>query len=393
NPDRIRKTIDEIAEKAETGRDDVSLVRLLWARSAQVILSRHTGSITQYGNLAAGMLAQAERLGLRRLAAQAEYYCGAAAFERNHLELAAEHLRRGFSEPASGMTFHVWSGCLLVECLDLMGDPRGAGRVLESLNDRVRYSSMTGFLPKLRQVAAGMATRRGESPPDLAAIQHALLSHSTWAMREAEGPPLGFLAPLIGDAMNWRREKALQTVASVMETARINHLPGPLIGGDIMLAWHEYLEGRHADAHARLGAALARANELGRVRTVIGLGDFVLTLLEWHSRAGHGTEYVDFLIESMEHEQDVRHGARHATNLEEADRSNSGGSGPVDSLTNRELDVLHGLARRLSNKEIGDELSISHLTVKSHTRTLYAKLDVSGRRQAIARARELGHIE
>ena len=66
---------------------------------------------------------------------------------------------------------------------------------------------------------------------------------------------------------------------------------------------------------------------------------------------------------------------------------------PIEILTNRELDVLLGLQRRLSNKEIADELSISHMTVKTHTRSIYAKLEVSGRRAAIARAAELGIIE
>jgi LuxR family maltose regulon positive regulatory protein len=54
-------------------------------------------------------------------------------------------------------------------------------------------------------------------------------------------------------------------------------------------------------------------------------------------------------------------------------------------LSNRELDVLELLSQRLSNKEIADRLHVSPETIKKHTRNLYQKLDVHGRREAVAR--------
>jgi LuxR family maltose regulon positive regulatory protein len=45
----------------------------------------------------------------------------------------------------------------------------------------------------------------------------------------------------------------------------------------------------------------------------------------------------------------------------------------------------------LTNKQIAEELVISPGTVKTHTLRIYQKLDVRGRQQAVARAREL-HI-
>jgi LuxR family maltose regulon positive regulatory protein len=61
-------------------------------------------------------------------------------------------------------------------------------------------------------------------------------------------------------------------------------------------------------------------------------------------------------------------------------------------LSAREIEVLHCLARRLTNDEIGDELFISPITVKHHVANLSGKLAVSGRRAAVARATELGLI-
>ena len=46
--------------------------------------------------------------------------------------------------------------------------------------------------------------------------------------------------------------------------------------------------------------------------------------------------------------------------------------------------------QRLSDREIAQTLSISVLTAKTHARNIYQKLGVSGRRQAVAKARSLG---
>ena len=62
----------------------------------------------------------------------------------------------------------------------------------------------------------------------------------------------------------------------------------------------------------------------------------------------------------------------------------------VEALSERELSVLRYLPSRLSNREIGDELYVSLNTVKSHLKTIYRKLDVERRDDAVRRARQLG---
>ncbi|MFN8662843.1 MAG: helix-turn-helix transcriptional regulator [Thermomicrobiales bacterium] len=59
-------------------------------------------------------------------------------------------------------------------------------------------------------------------------------------------------------------------------------------------------------------------------------------------------------------------------------------------MSDREQEVLQLVAERLTNKEIGERLRISPLTVKRHTINIYAKLGVSTRRQAIAVAQSSG---
>jgi DNA-binding NarL/FixJ family response regulator len=62
---------------------------------------------------------------------------------------------------------------------------------------------------------------------------------------------------------------------------------------------------------------------------------------------------------------------------------------PAD-LTDRELDVLRLMAQGRNNSEIAKELFIGLSTVKSHINSLFAKLDVRDRGQAIAYAHRTG---
>jgi LuxR family transcriptional regulator, maltose regulon positive regulatory protein len=59
-------------------------------------------------------------------------------------------------------------------------------------------------------------------------------------------------------------------------------------------------------------------------------------------------------------------------------------------LTGRELTVLRLLPTRLSNRDIGRELSVSVSTIKSQVQAIYRKLEASTRAEAVAHARERG---
>jgi LuxR family maltose regulon positive regulatory protein len=62
----------------------------------------------------------------------------------------------------------------------------------------------------------------------------------------------------------------------------------------------------------------------------------------------------------------------------------------LDPLTPREQEALALLADGLSNQQIAEHLVISSNTAKRHIKHLLAKLAVTNRTQAVARARELG---
>jgi LuxR family maltose regulon positive regulatory protein len=61
----------------------------------------------------------------------------------------------------------------------------------------------------------------------------------------------------------------------------------------------------------------------------------------------------------------------------------------VESLTNRELEILRLIAAGYSNAEIGQRLYLALSTVKGHNLRIFNKLQVENRTEAVARAREL----
>ena len=62
----------------------------------------------------------------------------------------------------------------------------------------------------------------------------------------------------------------------------------------------------------------------------------------------------------------------------------------LDELSAAELRVIRYLPSNLKAPEIASELFVSTNTIRTHLRHIYAKLDVHGRAEAVARARELG---
>jgi len=62
----------------------------------------------------------------------------------------------------------------------------------------------------------------------------------------------------------------------------------------------------------------------------------------------------------------------------------------LDPVSKTELRVLRYLPTHLTAQEIAGELYVSANTVKTHMRTLYAKLGAHSRAEAVDRARALG---
>jgi len=136
-----------------------------------------------------------------------------------------------------------------------------------------------------------------------------------------------------------------------------------------------------SQALASLERALALAEPAGYFRIFVDEGAPMARLLEQAAARGIAPSYTHRLLAALD-----------------ASVPGEEGEGPpvphpqrlVEPLSRRELEVLRLLATELSGPEIAQHLVISVTTVRSHTRSIYGKLDVHSRYEAVARARELG---
>ena len=94
--------------------------------------------------------------------------------------------------------------------------------------------------------------------------------------------------------------------------------------------------------------------------------------------------YLDGLIKAFEKDSQVKKPG------EAPERAINLANPAVESLTERELEVLQLVAQGLSNAEIASQLVFAASTAKQHLKNIYGKLNVHNRTQAVSRGRELG---
>jgi LuxR family maltose regulon positive regulatory protein len=137
----------------------------------------------------------------------------------------------------------------------------------------------------------------------------------------------------------------------------------------------------HADGDARsaasdLAAGLTDGVPAGYCRLFLDEGQPMAELLGQVARAAA---------------HDVRTHAEHLLAVAQSP-SAPAAAGPAseEGLSERELEVLRLLATELSGPEIARHLFVSVNTLRTHTKHIFTKLDVTTRRAAVRRATDLG---
>ncbi|NOY00733.1 MAG: winged helix-turn-helix transcriptional regulator [Verrucomicrobia bacterium] len=149
---------------------------------------------------------------------------------------------------------------------------------------------------------------------------------------------------------------------------------------------------KEKDSLTALHQAISISQPGGFIQLFVDAGPELIPLLNRLELTPEGIEYVGRILAGYK-------SARKRTSSETTDsaRTNNANIATddplIDPLTERELEVLNLLAQRLSNKEIAERLFIAPGTVKRHTNTLYRKLNVHGRRNAVAKAQGLGFLK
>jgi LuxR family transcriptional regulator, maltose regulon positive regulatory protein len=163
-----------------------------------------------------------------------------------------------------------------------------------------------------------------------------------------------------------------------------------------LLATLYWEAGRPEQAVAVLEPALALAGREGYVRVFLEGGDALAPVLGACAERGIAPEYAGKLLAALESSPPFPvplspHPApASAPTAAGRERPKVGLMELVEPLTDRELEVLGLAADGLSNEAIAARLFLSVGTVKRHLHNTYGKLGVTGRFNAVVRARELG---
>jgi LuxR family transcriptional regulator, maltose regulon positive regulatory protein len=151
----------------------------------------------------------------------------------------------------------------------------------------------------------------------------------------------------------------------------------------IRLSAVQFATGKAADAVARFRRVLAACAAAGLYQTVLDEGPFISDLLRSIQASDNVKTdlipYVDRLANGLQRGGQDR-------------LAPASGARILSALSPRETDILTLIAEGLSNKEIARSLDIGPETVKSHLKSVFTKLGVERRAQAVSRAQTMGLV-
>jgi LuxR family transcriptional regulator, maltose regulon positive regulatory protein len=299
--------------------------------------------------------------------------------ERNDLEAAARHLDASRELGAEyGLSQNPYRSCVaMARIRQAQGDPDGALALLDEAERR--YAS--DFSPDVRPVAAvrarvwiaqgnlpaawGWAQERGLSAGDeLRYVDE--FAHATLARL--------LLAQGIRDRDDERIVAAIGLAERLLAAAEDGGRFGCAIDILVVQALARHARGDLAGALAALRRAVAVAEPEGHVRVFIDEGPPMVALLKLAAKERDAPGYLRRLLAAAV----------------AVDGRRSVGQPLIEPLSERELEVLRLLAGELDGPGIARELGVSLPTVRTHTRSVYAKLGVNSRTAAVRRAAELG---
>jgi LuxR family maltose regulon positive regulatory protein len=334
----------------------------------------------------------------RRLPIASEALIGLGELERewNDLKAAADHLAEGIELAKQWSELAAFDAYFpLARIRQAQGDVEAAREAIETarqiahrsetteIDDLVADLQQAYFLASQGDLAGAMRwaeTRElvpGASPeprPGLDEGQDYVSAH----LRKYEHLVLARLFLLQG-----RAAEALDLLDALLAQARQLGRIDLTIEIQILRALALQAEGQGAQAIDALGEALSLAEPGGYLRIFLDEGQPMARLLRQAASRDIASAYVARLLAAF--------GGPGSAEVE------AGPSYPhtqplIEPLSGRELEVLRLLATGLSNPEIANELVIAVSTVRSHCKSIYGKLDVHRRWDAVQRAQELGLI-
>jgi LuxR family maltose regulon positive regulatory protein len=271
-----------------------------------------------------------------------------------------------------------------------MGKPNEARETSESAITWARETGGAQMLIRAYSLASRLALLQGQVPD----TKHwaVPLGDTLPLMLLYEIPHLTLARVLIARGTPSALIEATDLLARLGQSAEATHNTWRMIEIMTLQALVHDAQGEQETALTLLGKAVELAEPGGCLRLFADLGPPMARLLAQLRRQGVAPDYIAQILAAFPTETKTQDSSFVASPLARRPSSPpvlSQAEGLVEPLTRRELEVLTLLARHLTNREIAEELVISPGTVKTHTLRIYRKIDVRGRQQAVARAKEL----
>jgi LuxR family maltose regulon positive regulatory protein len=171
-------------------------------------------------------------------------------------------------------------------------------------------------------------------------------------------------------------------LARLLQAAEAQKRRGSALDILLVQALAHEAQGNHPQALAALKRALSLAEPEGYVRVFLDEGSSMAQLLLKATVSGIMPDYTGKLLAAFEAEQ-LRSAGESPLPTPPTSQP------PIEPISQRELEVLRLFKTELSGPEIARELVIALSTVRTHTKSIYSKLNVNNRRAAVKRAEEL----
>jgi LuxR family maltose regulon positive regulatory protein len=332
------------------------------------------------------------------------YFVGIAHYHRNELQIAEEKLVAAVKDSyAYHRVNFAHSSFALALIYQVQGLPGKAGEVSQSVVSYALDTNNATMLKTAQAFQAELALRQGH----LAEASHWAEQFDAKPFRLAYRfymPQLTLVNVLLAQDTTASRQQAADLLDQLHEFLVSIHNNRFQIDVLALQALLCDTRGEGPAALKSLAKALDLAEPGGFIRIFVDLGPQMADLLKQLIKQNLAVSYAGQILAAF---KDDDHRAVPDPNsllippsdsphhpLTESPRppvSPSPSSQPlVEPLTNRELEILDLLGQRLQNKEIAAKLFVSPETVKKHLNNIYGKLSVSGRRQAVGRAMDLG---
>src|SRR5579863_563897 len=321
--------------------------------------------------------------------------------ERDDLHAATQHLLRSKElGELAGLPQNRYRWCVaMARIRAAQGDLDGA---LDLLQEAERLY-MGDFFPNVHPLAA-WKTRMWVAQGRLGeafdwAREHGLSGALDLSyLREFEHITLVrlLLARFKSDRTEHSIHDAMDLLERLLHAAEEGKRTGSIIEILMLQALAHQVQGDLSASLVPLERALSLAEPEGYVRIFVDEGlpmAVLLAKLHEHARKRYRAVLTNVPLAYIERLLALLRGERVQEGISPAATSSASAPVPaqslLDPLTERELEVLRLIAAGLSNRAIAARLVLALSTVKSYVNTIYGKLQVESRTQAVARARAL----